>query len=550
MLLRPYQKRVVDKCLQALQANDNTLAVAPTGAGKTIILSSVTGRMLRTGAAKALVLQHRDELLAQNATKFRKVNSDIGISIYNAERKSWNGDAVFASEPTLRRKANLEHMPPFDLVVIDEAHHVGADGYKGIIKTARERNPRVKFFGVTATPNRGDKVALDHVFTNVGDQISIHELIASGHLVRPRTFVIDVGVSDQLARVRKTVADFDMEEVAAIMDRPIINDEVVRHWRDKAGDRRTLVFCSTIDHAEHVAEAFRSAGVVAEVVHSDLGDDRRRAIIASYSAGRIQVLVNVAILTEGFDDQPTSCVILLRPCSYKSTMIQMAGRGLRIVDPALHPGLVKSDCILLDFGRSVLTHGTLEQRPDLHPMRHCKACSQMVEYGFQCDNCPPPEQRPPEEASEDPEEAQDPLRDFMMSEIDLFAKSNFRWVDLFGDDMALMASGFDAWAGAFCDPTGRWYGVGGGKGKAPKLLGAGDRVVTIALGDDWMNEYETEDGAHKSRRWLKLPATDTQMQWLEEYRNGGIDSGLNRYHASCLMNFKFARDKIKRLILQ
>lgn len=550
MLLRPYQKRVVDNCLQALQQNDNTLAVVPTGGGKTIILSSVTGRLLRTSAQKALVLQHRDELLTQNATKFRKVNPDIGISIYNAERKVWSGETVFASEPTLRRKANLEKMPPFDLVVVDEAHHVGADGYKGILKAARELNPKVKLFGVTATPNRGDKVALDHAFTNVGDQIKIHELIASGHLVRPRTFVIDLGISEELSRVRKTVSDFDMEEVAAIMDRPIINDEVVRHWREKAGDRRTIAFCSTIAHAEHVAETFRGAGVVAEVVHSELSDERRKAILKSYSAGKIQVLVNVAILTEGFDDQPTSCIILLRPCSYKSTMIQMAGRGLRIVDPSLHPGIIKTDCVLLDFGRSILTHGTLEQRPDLHPMKHCKACSQMVEYGFVCDDCPPAEERPDPDEDEAPEVIADPLTRVVMSEIDLFAKSNFKWIDLFGDDMALMASGFEAWAGVFCDPAGRWHSIGGGKGKWPKLLGAGERIVAIALGDDWMNEHESEDGAHKTRRWLKLPATDTQMQWLDEYKSEGIDSGFNRYHASCLMNFKFARDKIKRIVLQ
>ena len=73
----------------------------------------------------------------------------------------------------------------------------------------------------------------------------------------------------------------------------------------------------------------------------------------------------MAVLTEGWDHPPTSCVVLLRPSSYKSTMIQMVGRGLRTVDPAEHPGVVKTDCVVLDFGTSSLTHGTLEQDVDL-----------------------------------------------------------------------------------------------------------------------------------------------------------------------------------------
>ncbi|NPB73705.1 helicase, partial [Shigella sonnei] len=79
--------------------------------------------------------------------------------------------------------------------------------------------------------------------------------------------------------------------------------------------------------------------------------------LADYEAGDIHVIVNVAVLTEGWDHPPTSCVVLLRPSSYKSTMIQMVGRGLRTVDPEEHPGIVKTDCVVLDFGTSSLTHG-------------------------------------------------------------------------------------------------------------------------------------------------------------------------------------------------
>ncbi len=121
--------------------------------------------------------------------------------------------------PTLARASNLADMPRLDLLVIDEAHHAVADSYRRIIDRVRDANPDARVFGVTATPNRGDRKGLREVFDNVADQVRLRELIASGHLVPPRTFVIDVGVQDQLARVRRTADDFDMAEVDAIMNR-------------------------------------------------------------------------------------------------------------------------------------------------------------------------------------------------------------------------------------------------------------------------------------------------------------------------------------------
>ena len=169
----------------------------------------------------------------------------------DATEKSWGGQVAFAMVPTLARAMNLADMPRLDLLVIDEAHHAVADSYRRIIDRVRDANPDARIFGVTATPNRGDKKGLREVFDNVADQVRLGELIASGHLVPPRTFVIDVGVQDELRSVRKTLSDFDMAEVAGIMDRAPVTDEVIRHWKEKAGDRQTVVFCSTVAHAEH-----------------------------------------------------------------------------------------------------------------------------------------------------------------------------------------------------------------------------------------------------------------------------------------------------------
>lgn len=553
MRLRPRQKVFVERSLRALDEHTETLGIAPTGSGKTVMLSAVAGQLLGDGA-KACVLAHRDELTAQNRAKFARVNPNVSTSVVDAREKSWAGRATFAMVPTLARPANLAAMPALDLLVIDEAHHATAESYRRIIDAAVGLNPMCRVYGVTATPNRGDRKGLRSVFSNVADQIRIGELIASGHLVRPRTFVIDLGVKDHLAKVRRTPADFDMGEVEKIMDQAPITDEVIRHWKEKAGDRQTVVFCSTVEHARHVTMAFRAAGVPAVTVHGETTADQRAAALDAYASGRARVVVNVAVLTEGWDHPPTSCVVLLRPSSYKSTMIQMVGRGLRTVDPEEHAGVVKTDCIVLDFGCSSLTHGTLEQDVDLKgrdedgeaPTKTCPKCR--GEVPLAAAECPLCGHAFPTDVDEEsggaaPEES---LAGFVMTEIDLLERSSFAWVDLFGDDAALMATGFTAWGGAFF-LDGRWHAVGGARNKPCRLLGMGERMVCLAAADDFLNEHETDESAFKSRSWLGQPATAKQLQYLPpEWRQ---DYGLTRYRASALMTFRFNRTAIRNLVM-
>ncbi|OYW62624.1 MAG: helicase [Rhodobacterales bacterium 12-65-15] len=498
MRLRPRQKTFVERSVAALASRGNTLAVAPTGAGKTIMLSAVTGEMIGDGA-KACVLAHRDELTAQNRAKFQRVVPGISTSVIDATEKSWGGQVAFAMVPTLARASNLADMPRLDLLVIDEAHHAVADSYRRIIDRVRDANPDARIFGVTATPNRGDKKGLREVFDNVA-----------------------------------------------------VTDEVIRHWKEKAGDRQTVIFCSTVAHAEHVTEAFRAAGITAALIHGDLVSDTRKAILADYAAGNIRVIVNVAVLTEGWDHPPTSCVVLLRPSSYKSTMIQMVGRGLRIVDPEEHPGIVKTDCVVLDFGTSSLIHGTLEQDVDLDgkteageaPTKTCPGCGAEIPLAaIECPLCGEVFPREDEDGGEGGGTA--PLSGFIMTEIDLLKRSSFAWVDLFGTDDAMMATGFTAWGGIFW-LDGVWYAVGGGKGERPHLLGVGERTVCLAQADDWLNTHETDESAFKTRSWLRQPPTEKQLQYLApECRH---DFGLTRYRASALMTFGFNKRAIRQLI--
>ncbi|ABK45338.1 type III restriction enzyme, res subunit [Magnetococcus marinus MC-1] len=550
MILRPRQETFVRRSVDALYEHGDTLAVGPTGMGKSICLSAVVGRVISKSGGKACVLAHRDELTQQNVMKFTKVNPGLSTSVVDARGKSWRGRATFAMVPTLARQKNLDAMPDLDLLVIDEAHHAVANSYTRIIDSARGINPNCMIYGLTATSGRGDKKALRPIFSNVADQVRLGELIQSGHLVKPRTFVVDVGTQDALKSVRKTADDFDMAEVSQIMNKAPVTEAVIKHWKEKAGTRKTIVFCSTVDHAQNVTDAFNNADVEAVMIHGELSPAERKANLARFEKGSAMVVVNVAVLTEGYDHPPTSCVVLLRPSSYKSTMIQMVGRGLRTVDPALFPGLVKTDCIVLDFGTSSILHGSLEQDVNLDgkeilgaaPTKECPECQAIVPLAVrECSLCGYVWES--EVTGEGPES----ITDFIMSEVDLLKRSSFRWVDLFGDDAAMVANGFHAWGGIFF-LNGNWHAVGGAKGQPTKLLSIGERTICLAAADDWLNESETDESAHKTKSWLNQPPTDKQLQYLPPAMR--MDMGLTRYHASALLTFRFNKAAIRSLIFE
>ena len=352
MILRDYQRKMVDRTKKALIEHGNSLVVSPTGSGKTVSLSALVGAMQ---PAKTLILQHRDELVSQNMRTFQKVNPGFRVSLFTADHKSWNGSVTFGMAQTLCRQKNLDTIPSLDLLIVDEAHHCAAESYKNIIGKIRDKNPQCMIAGFTATPNRGDRKGLRSVFDNCADQITIKELINLGFLVPPIAYVIEInGVEEGLSKVRKTRDDYDMAEVEAVMNLKVINEEVVERWREKAGDRKTIVFCSTIKHAEDVTKAFRDVGVKAELISGSTSPQDRNGIYTRFKNGTTKVLASVMVLTEGFNEPSVSCIILLRPCSYKSTMIQMIGRGLRTVNPEEYPGVVKKDCIA--EGTMILTN--------------------------------------------------------------------------------------------------------------------------------------------------------------------------------------------------
>lgn len=537
--------------------------------GKTICLSAI-GREL---GGKQLILQHRQELVAQNMAKYRLINPTTRVSTYTADSKSMRGDAVFAMAQTLTR--NLDRIPHFDLAILDEAHHAAAPTWKNIIAAAKEKNPGLCVVGVTATPERSDRRSLRGLFDTVSDHVTIRELVQLGYLVRPRAYVVDVSGTQERLRALGNTSDFgDQVEVEKILNTTAVNEEVVRHWRERCADRQTIIFGATVQHAQDVAAAFAAAGVRSACVHGAMKDAERKAILRRFDAGEIQVLTNVMVLTEGFDSQPVASVILLRKCSEKGPLIQMVGRGLRTVSPEKYPGVIKKDCVVLDFGTSLLTHGDLDMaaalkeekefEPGEAATKFCpgedsetyrvpdatgrKGCG--AELPAQTKTCPLCgfvfERLGAEDGSE--------VVEVELTEMEILEASPFRYVDLFETGRAMIAKGFAAWAGIFSPDGETWFALGKIKDERKiHQIAISERLQAMAAADDFLRTYETDGGAKKTKRWLDQPASEKQLGLLSRlgyqiHADLLGSSPFTKYSAVCHAEFQFCRVMIERAI--
>ena len=548
MLLRPYQEAAINDACKALDTHKNTIVVAPTGAGKTIMLSALVGKRYEDGK-KVLVMQHRDELVDQNKSKFERINPYITTSIVNGTVKDWKGGTVFSMVQTISRDKNLADRPAFDMLVIDESHHAAADTYLKVIKAVKEDNPDAEIVGFTATPNRGDGKGLRKVFNNCSHQIDITTLIREGFLVPPKSYVIDCGVNDSLRNVAISGNDFNMEQVESIMNRKVINQKVVEEYLNYAKDRKTVVFCSTIKHAEDLLEEFIDQGVNAEMVTGDTPKSERAQTLHDLVHNDLKVVVNVAVLTEGFDAPPVSCIILTRPCSQKATMVQMIGRGLRTINPEEFPDLVKRDCIVLDFGTSVLTHGSLEDAVNLddkekgeQPLKQCPECEAVIPLSAKmCPICG--------YVFDGEKEEKEELHSFEMTEFDLMQMSPFRWMDMFGDQSLRMAMGFDGFVGV-ANTSDVSVAFGRNKQGKLKVLAVGGGVQCTAAADDFLREIEDGNAAKKTKRWLDQRLTDKQRVHLV---NQGVDVepfdfSWTKYRAACMLSFLWNKRTIETTV--
>lgn len=380
MDLRPYQREALDLTHRAARAGvRRQLGVAATGLGKTCMFVALAREL----GGRTLILAHRDELVAQAADKVREWWPDASVGIVKAASNQVGTDVVVASVQTLARPRRLAQLTapwrapgllsaaePFGLVVVDEAHHATAATYRGILADLRagaiagpcpdcvegvipdDGRPCATcdgdgvlpdgplLLGVTATPDRGDGEGLDDLFDEIVWSYDVLWGIGEGYLSDLRGLRVEVANLD-MSGVKVRRGDYDAGAAGRALEDADAPAVIVAAWQKHAAERRTLAFTPTVETARLTAEAFRAAGVAAAHVHGGTPIDERRAILAKYSTGEIQVVANCAVLTEGFDEPRTDCVVMARPTKSRALYAQCVGRGTR-----RHPD--KTDCLVLD----------------------------------------------------------------------------------------------------------------------------------------------------------------------------------------------------------
>lgn len=346
MELRDYQQRAVEQLRASFRAGHRApLLVSPTGSGKTVLFSYVATRTQQRGKRVA-ILVHREELLEQVSDTLKLFGTPHGIvsagQHYDA-RELTHVASVF----TLARRMERVKVP--DLVIVDEAHHAIAGSTWGkVLRAWREVNAKMQVIGVTATPLRLSGEGLGDVFDDMVLGPTTGELIASGALAPYRMFAPAHAVD--MSGVHTRGGDFVRAESALRMDTPKITGDAVAHYARHCNGAPAVAFCVSVEHAEHVAERFRSHGYRALSIDGGMDKTLRRSIVQDFRRGALSVLTSCELISEGFDLPGIHAAILLRPTWSLALYLQQMGRALRTCEG-------KQAALILDHVGNSSRHG-------------------------------------------------------------------------------------------------------------------------------------------------------------------------------------------------
>ena len=338
--LREYQTNAVANILADWRDGfRRVLLMAATGTGKTIMFLSLLDKVIVDGK-RALILAHRRELIFQPIDKAQKFYPDLAnrMGIVMADRNDYKAQVVVATVQSLRKERldKILEAGAIDYVIIDESHHVVASQYVKILEALGD--PMV--LGCTATPKRTDRIALGKVFKKVSYKISIQDAIREGALVpfTPLGFALPVDAS----KVKETKDGWEDDPMGELLSAENIMEIVLEKWREFAGSRQTIAFTASVAQAHNTAAFFRERGIAAQAIDGTTNDADRDRILGDFQSGKVQIVMNCMVLTEGFDAPETSCVMMIAPPKSDLIYVQRLGRGLRTA-------IGKEDCIVLDF---------------------------------------------------------------------------------------------------------------------------------------------------------------------------------------------------------
>ena len=386
--LRPYQQEAVDATLNHFRKSDESaVIVLPTGAGKSLVIAELA----RLARRKILVLTHVKELVEQNHAKYQSYGLSGGIYAAGLKRKEKHHQVTFASVQSVA--ANLDQFrDEYSLVIIDECHRVSGEEtsqYQRIIELLRQQNDSLKVLGLTATPYRlamgwiyryhyrgfvrGTDDEQDKPFRHCIYELPLSYMINRGYLTRPELVNAAVAQYDFSALTQDRFGEYAEKDVNQLLSKhQRVTRAIIEQVMEMAAERQgVMIFAATVQHAQEIAGYLPEQETALVTGATDLRD--RDRLIQRFKQRQLKYLVNVSVLTTGFDAPHVDLIAILRPTQSVSLYQQIVGRGLRLDEG-------KQDCLVIDYaGNHVNLHhpevGEPKPNPDSEPVQvFCPGC--------------------------------------------------------------------------------------------------------------------------------------------------------------------------------
>lgn len=370
---RPYQIASQNAAINALNRGINRqLNVIPTGGGKTFCEVKLIEKL---AYQRGLWITDKEELIDQSALAFieNKFDKDFGIrktgfvdfirhggtldgfkiGLIKADIFKPEGNIVMASSQTFHRRLDKFNPEEFDYIVCDEAHLFAS---KTSVKSINHFNPKL-LRGLTATPYRYDGLPLGDIFDEQVFEYTMIEAIRDGYLCE--IDAVRIKTNTNLDNVHSLAGDLNQKELSNEVNTLARNNLVADSYIKYCNGRQGILFAVDIQHCLDLEEAFKMKGINAMAVSSsEEFTGNRSEKIKLYKEGKVDVLINVGILTTGFDHPNTGCIGMARPTKSKTLYHQCIGRGSRLKDEA-YVSKFGQNCIILDFVDNTNKHNLI-----------------------------------------------------------------------------------------------------------------------------------------------------------------------------------------------
>lgn len=318
--LKEHQQSALEN-LRKMRDDGESIALLyhATGTGKTVTAVSDAKRV----GQRTLFLAHTKELITQARKTFDELWDGVETGLFVAEEKNFHAFTVCGSIQSVAQ--NLDQFRPdnFGYIIVDECHHAAADTYRKILGYFRPQFT----LGLTATPYRADGEDLLKTFKNVAHKLDLKTAVESGELAPVRCIRIKTNVD--LSSVRINGIKYYSQDLESKLFVPERNRIIVDTYLKYVQNKKTVIFCASVKHAQQVADLFRESGILCEAVSGTLKSSQRDRIFDHYENGDINVLCACDLLNEGWDSPHTEVLFMARPTLSKTLYLQQLGRGMR-----------------------------------------------------------------------------------------------------------------------------------------------------------------------------------------------------------------------------